>query len=473
MKRVLPIMVVVASLLMACGGATPAATTVPAATNAPEVPAATTAPEAPAATTAPEAPAATTAPAEPAATTPPSTGAGEDVEITYMMWGSPEELAIWQQIIDDFQKANPNVKIKLDISDWESYWNKLKTLHASATPPDVFAMDGPLYPDWASRGVLLDLQPYIDKTPGMLDGLYPNTLSVYKRSDGFYGLPRDLQPIVLYYNKDMFDKAGIAYPTDKWTMDDMREAAKKLTQDTNGDGKVDQWGFTADLWDMELFWSEAIWSYGGEVISQDYSKTLLAEGAARDAWKFINGMMVEDKSMPDPNVSAEFGGDAFAAGVAAMTTIGHWVVPQYSQLGFKWDVAPIPAGPKGRVTSINSAALVMSKDTKHADAAWEFIKFALGESGQTRMTELGFAVPIYKSVAESPVFLKQKSAAINQQVFLDAIGYAKAKPAFKGYEEWAAVIGDGLVPVWNGEKTIDAALDEIVPQADEVLQRNK
>ena len=218
------------------------------------------------------------------------------VEITYMMWGSPEELAIWQQIIDEFQVANPNIKVKVDVSDWESYWNKLKTLYAGGKPPDVFAIDGPLYPDWASRGVLLNLQPYIDKTPGLLDGIYPNTLTTYKTNGNYYGLPRDLQPIVLFYNKDMFDKAGIAYPTDTWTMNDLRETAKKLTLDTNSDGKIDQWGFSADLWDMELFWSEAIWSYGGNVISDDYSKTLLADGSARDAWKFINGMMVEDKS---------------------------------------------------------------------------------------------------------------------------------------------------------------------------------
>lgn len=426
-------------------------------------------------TTAP-ANAATAAPAtEPTAMPQPTAAAasGTPTEITYMMWGSPEELAVWQQIVDNFQQANPNIKVKVDVSDWESYWNKLKTLYAGGTPPDVFAMDGPLYPDWAARGVLLNMQPYIDKTPGLLDGLYPNTLSTYQRSDGFYGLPRDLQPIVLFYNKDMFDKAGVPYPTATWTMDDLRAAAKKLTTDSNNDGKIDQWGFATDLWDMELFWSEAIWSYGGTVLSDDYSKTTLNEGSAKDAWKFINGMMVEDKSMPNPAAVAEFGGDPFAAGVAAMTTIGHWAVPQYAQLGFKWDVVPIPAGPKGRTTSVNSAGFVIAKDTKHADAAWEFVKYALSQPGQTRLTELGFAVPIFKAVAESPTFLQQKSAQINQQAFLDSLQFAKAKPSFKGYEEWAGVIGDGLIPVWNGEKPIDTALDEIVAQADEVLQKNK
>src|SRR5512142_1239520 len=119
-------------------------------------------------------------------------------QITFMAWGSPEELDVWQKIVDECQAAHPDIRVKVDVSDWESYWDKLKTLYAGGTPPDVFAMDGPLYPDWQSRGVLLNLQPYIDKSPGLLDGLYPNTLTAYQRADGYYGLPRDFQTIVLY-----------------------------------------------------------------------------------------------------------------------------------------------------------------------------------------------------------------------------------------------------------------------------------
>lgn len=80
--------------------------------------------------------------------------------------GAPEELAVWQQIVTDFEAANPDIKVKVDVSDWDGYWQKLKTLYAASAPPDVFAMDGPLYPDWQSRGVLLNLQPYIDAAPG-------------------------------------------------------------------------------------------------------------------------------------------------------------------------------------------------------------------------------------------------------------------------------------------------------------------
>ena len=136
-------------------------------------------------------------------------------EITYMMWGAPEELAVWQTIVDEFQVANPGIKVNVDVSDWEAYWSKLQTLFAGGTPPDVFAMDAPLYPDWQSRGVLLNRQPYLDTEPGLLDGFYPVTLEAYKRDDGYYGLPGEFETIVIFYNKDMVNAAGVDYATDE------------------------------------------------------------------------------------------------------------------------------------------------------------------------------------------------------------------------------------------------------------------
>ena len=105
-------------------------------------------------------------------------------------------------------------------------------------------------------------------------------------------------------------------------------------------------------------------------------------------------------------------------------------------------------------------------------AAFEFIKFALGEAGQKKLTELGFAIPVLKSVAESDTYLKQPGD-LNQKVFLDSVAFAHMKPVFKGYEEWAGVVGDGLIPVFDGEAELGATLDEVISAADEVLAANK
>jgi len=441
MKYRLLVLVILASLMLAaCGGAaTP--------TPAQEAPAAPEGAE--------EAPAVS----------------GEQVEITYMMWGAPEELAVWQKVVDDFQAANPNIKVNVDVSDWDSYWTKLNTLIAGGTPPDVFAMDAPLYLDWQSRGALLHLSPYIEKTPGFLDNFYPQTLEAYKVEDGYYGLPRDFQTIVLFYNKELFDAAGVSYPTADWTMDDLREAARKLTLDTNGDGKTDQYGYYADLWDMEIFWSEAIWAFGGEIISPDHTQTLIGSPEARKAWEFIDSM-VKDGSIPKPSTAGEYGSDLFQAKAAAMTTIGHWAVPGYVGAGIKMGVAPMPKGPAGRATSVNSAGCVASAQTQRPEEAWKFIQYAMSEAAQKRLAELGFAIPVLKSVAESPAYLEQ-SGDLDQKLFLDALEYAHVKPVFRGYEEWASAVGDGLAPVWDGVEELAPTLDAVIESADAILAENQ
>jgi multiple sugar transport system substrate-binding protein len=401
----------------------------------------------------------------------PASG-NEPATISMMMWGDPAELDVWNQIVADFHQAKPNITVKVEVSDWDSYWTKLKTLLSADTPPDVFAMDAPLYLDYQSRGVLLNLQSYLDKNPDMLKGVYPQTLDAYKTADGMYGLPRDFQTIVLFYNKDMFDAAGVAYPTADWTYEDLRNAAKQLTKDSDNDGKIDQYGFYSDLWDMELIWSEAIWAYGGDVINADHTKTLIGEPKAREAWQLFHDMMFEDKSWPDTNVAGEYGGDPFLAGVAAMTTIGHWAVPGYAEVKFKWDVAPMPKGPAGQATSVNSAGFVVGKASKNPDAAFEFLKYVLSEPAQKRLAELGFACPVLKSVAESDAFLKQ-STQIDQKVFLDSLAFAHMKPVFKGYDEWSSAIGDGMAPIWTGEAELEPTLDDAVKAADEVLANNE
>jgi multiple sugar transport system substrate-binding protein len=395
----------------------------------------------------------------------------QQVTIKVMLWGTPEELTVWQKMADNFTAKNPNIKVSMDVSDWDSYWDKLNTLYAANTPPDLFSMDAPLFMDWYSRGALQSLQPYIDKNPGMLDDFYPITLKAYNVDGNYWGLPHDAQTIVLFYNKDMFDAAGIPYPDDTWTFDKLRSVAKQLTKDTNGDGKIDQWGFSPDLWDMELFWSEAIWGYGGQVISDDFTKTTLTDTPARDAWHFITNMVITDKSIPDPDTSTQFGGDPFQAGVAAMTPIGHWAVPTYAAQSFKFDVAPMPAGPAGRVTSVNCAGFVMAKNAAHPDEAWQFLKYVVSPEGQTQLAQLGLSIPVLKSIATSSVYLDQTSPKINQQVFVDALSYAHMKPVFRGYDEWSTIVGDGLIPVWNGEKNIDDVLNAIRPQADAVLAK--
>ena len=392
--------------------------------------------------------------------------------ITYQAWGTPAEGAVWNEIARAFEAGHPGIIVDVQLADWDSYWEKLRVQIAGGTPPDVFAMSPPLYPDWQSRGVLLNLQPYLEADPTTLDGVYPVTLTAYQTPEGYFGLPRDFQTIVLYYNKDMFDAAGVAYPTADWTWDDLRAAAVKLTLDKDGDGRTDQWGFTADGYGPEAMIAPMVRSYGGDLVDVAAKKTLLGSAEAMAAFGLMHDMFAVDHSMPNDQEVASFGWDPFLAGVAAMTLSGHWSVPDYSASALKWDIAPIPRGPKGRVTTVNSAGFVISKDTKSPDAAFAFVKFATSEEGQTLAAKIGLAVPIRATVATSPAYLSQTSAPINHALFVEALAYAKPLPVFRGYEEWSTALGDNLNLVWTDQMTPEDGIAEAVAAGDDAIAKS-
>ncbi len=389
-------------------------------------------------------------------------------ELTYMMWGDPPEIAVWEQLVANFEAAHPDISVKVEVTNWDTYWEKLLVQTAGGDAPDVFAMDGPIYPDWQTRGVLLPLQPYIDADPAALEGVYDGPLSTYRLTDGYYGLPRDFQTIVMYYNKAMFDAAGIAYPDESWTIDDFRAAAAALTIDKDGDGRMDQWGVSTEIWDMEPFWGPMVYTFGGDIISADHTTTLMTDPAAREAFAFIDGMVNQDKSIMSAEDLESYGYDGFLAGVAAMAFSGHWVVPAYTALPFDWGVAPFPAGPAGRATLVNSAGIVGSATTEHPDEVWEFIRYVVSEEGQSTLATLGFAIPVSEAAATGPAYLDQPSKA-DHALFVAALDYAHSKPSFRGYEEWASAVGDNLGFIWTGEMTLNDAMEEIEATADDAL----
>lgn len=394
--------------------------------------------------------------------------AAAETNLTYMMWGDPPEIAVWEQLVENFQVDHPDINVSVEVSDWESYWEKLLVQVAGGDAPDLFAMDAPIYPDWQARGALLDLSPYLAANPATLEGLYDGPLASYQLDDGTFGLPRDFQTIVMYYNKAMFDEAGLDYPTAEWTLDDLRSAAAALTIDKDGDGTIDQWGIGTEAWDMEPFWGPVVFAHGGEIISDDFTTTLMTEGPARDAFDYINALIVEDQSVMSEENLESYGWDGFQAGVAAMTFSGHWVVPAYASLDFDWAVAPFPSGPAGRATLVNSAGIVGSASTEHPGEVWEFIEYVVSEEGQSTLASLGFAIPVNIAAATGPAYLEQTSPG-DHVMFVDALEYARTKPAFRGYEEWSGLVGDPLSMVWNGEWSISEALDEIAVTADDVL----
>ena len=407
------------------------------------------------------------APSTAASAAPSDAGyTGPPVTISYSIWGDPQEIKNQQAIVDAFHAANPNITVKVDVSDWEPYWDKLGTSIAGGAAPDVFAMDGPLFPDYQSRDVLLDLKPYIDRDGYDLGQLADQAVTDFTTPDGQFGLPRDLNVVALYYNKKMFDAAGIPYPDDTWDWAKLVDVAKQLTI-RGADGKTTQWGLYTETTDMENYWSELVWQNGGDIISADKKTNLIGSDAAAGGLQFLQDLIWKDKVIPDPTIWPADSGDAFEQGKAAMEVNGSWLVATDIAAGLDFGIAPLPKGPAGQATSINPTGAVVYKGTKSPDAAWQFVKYLASPAAQTKLMELKASMPANKEVLNGPFATSFDGA----KVLANSIAYAHIKPSFKGYDEWTTTLQTELDAnvFTEPKKTPKQAIADVMAKLDEIL----
>ena len=453
-SRLLVALAAVSLLVAACASAAPSATPSPAASVvAPSA--------APAASSSPTALASASPTAGAAAC---GSYAGPPVTITYAMWGDTTELANQQKIVDAFKVLNPNITVKVSVADWDSYWPKLQTDLAGGNAPDVFLMDGPLFPDYQTRDQLLDLSPLIARDGFDLSQLVDLAVQDFTAADGHqYGLPRDLNTIALFYNKTMFDAAGLPYPDGTWDWNKLVEVATKLTK-TSGNATT-QWGFYTETSDMENYWSSLVWQAGGDILSPDKKSVLIDSAQAAAGIQFLQDLIYKDKVMQQPVAGGT--GDAFENGQAAMEANGSWLVPTHQAAGIDFGVAPLPMGPAGKATSVNPSGVVVYKGTKSPDAAWEFVKCYTGPKLQAMVASLKASMPANKQVLAD----QYATSFDGGKTFADALAYAHLKPSFKGYNEWSSALQDELDSKVFNEKLLSAkaALDEITPALQKLL----
>src|SRR5687768_1850597 len=193
--------------------------------------------------------------------------AQDPVQITISTWAGVDEAAEFQALLDEMNANNTEFQVT-HVPIPADYYTVVKTqLAAPGTGADMYWMDQNNMA-LKSEGVFMGLNDCLAgaeaQTAGDLADYYPGILSVNEYEGDVYGLPWIAQPVVLFYNKELFDAAGVEYPQAGWTWDDFTEKAKALTQDADGDGTVDQWGFSNNSWPPPYIFA---WQAGGELIN--------------------------------------------------------------------------------------------------------------------------------------------------------------------------------------------------------------
>ncbi len=350
---------------------------------------------------------ATTAPAEaPAA----ASTAGEIEYFTYDLGPANQSR---EEMRDAFQAANPEAKVKVTVLPYDEMWQKVAALMAAGQPPDVMYGDFSLV-RYALEGQLLDLTSYMKADSVLSD---PNQFTTNMQDDvqAKYGTSKIVALImgtwvpILYYNKDLFDAAGVAYPTDDWTWEDVREAAKQLTKADRSQFGV-QLGTTFDNvgW---MWWGQKPADFWA--IPQAFPETCnFNNETGIGVMQVYYDLTHVDKSAPTPDEASGYSNYAgpFGAGKAAMYSGGDWDAGwSFRELPFKWDMVMTPKMRKDYRPALNTmvATNTIASASKNPDIAWNFIRFITAtEEGQKLVGKGAYETPVLKGVAESDEVLK-------------------------------------------------------------------
>ena len=335
----------------------------------------------------------------------------ERTEVRLSGWASsPSETALLESLLYKFSVANPDIVVKYEPITGD-FWATIKTMVASGTEPDVYYMDIFQFPAFAKDEVLLALDDLMAQAGTNKADFIPSLLESFSSGGMVYGIPKDFNTLGMFYNKDLFDKAGLEYPTDAWTWDDLKNAATKTTDLSDANKPVYGFCVPADAGRFPVF----AFQNGGSIMNEDASDTTLDSAETIAAGEFYTSFRKDKIGAIPADMGEGWQGTLFGKGQCAMVYEGGWLIPYLTQQfpNTKYGVSQLPAGPGGKGNLIFTVAYSIAKDSKNPEAAYRVVEFLTNAESQQTVLESGFALPTRVALQESD-YLKNNpnSAAI-------------------------------------------------------------
>ncbi len=373
----------------------------------------------------------------------------EAVEITYANFnasGGNEETL--QKMYEAFHEEYPNITVNIETIGYDDYFTQMQTRVAGGTAPDCYELNIENFAAYANKGVLAELTG-IDTS-----GYNATALNAFSVNGKQYGVPGNFSNVVLIYNKDLFDQAGVSYPTDDWTWDDAMEACEKIS--ALGD---DIYGIYQPITFNEFFKVAA--QYGGGVLNADKTEfTINSEENLKAATMMIS-------KVTDTNVQpteAQMGGmgdwDLFESGRLGMIPTGIWAFNTFADAcDFNWDICVEPGGTQ-KATHFFSNALVVNADSDKKKAAATWINWLASSDTSAQMRiDAGWDLPAISNEEVLSGYLKLTPPENRQAVF-DSLNYLTVAPIIEDYSLMSDIITGKLSLAASGEITVQEALDQ-------------
>ena len=397
----------------------------------------------------------------------PAVEVGEPVELTLFTWTRPGELKINQDLCAQFEAAHPNLRVEIINEPGDRAMDKLQAMVAAGNAPDVMSIHGALFMPLAARGALLDLEPMMRADPDFdLDDFYPQLVDLCRYQGVLCSLPRYTSVYVLFYNKDLFDAAGLAYPDAEWTWDDYLRAARKLTVESP-DPERRRFGCVIDFWGARIYpW---VWAGGGEILDPAGKRCLLDSPESQEALQFLVDLRHKWGVCPPTTMAERRQNIAmFVNGQVAMFQTGAWDIQAMKEAaGLRWEVAPLPMK-RQHATLLGMENYAIARTTAHPKEAWELFKFLLGPESQETMAGEMEKQPSRQSVANGP-YLAQDAGG-DRKVFVEALAYAKEAPNIPEWDRVSHFIQEQLDLMWIGKASVPEGTRKAARLVTEALQ---
>ena len=413
------------------------------------------------------------------------------VELTFTFWGSPFEREAVEQMIQAFNESHPDIRVRgQHIPD--GYAEKISTMVAGGTAPDVGYLYESLAFPWSLEGVIADLTPHFNADPEASSRLEASYYR-YNNGESTLGTNTAAETIIMYYNKGLFEAAGQDFPPSKaseaWTWDELVEVAKQLTVDRNGNNaasaefdpdNIETFGISFPTW-----WGgylPLIYSNGGQFASDDGTELLLNQPAAVEVLQAMQDLIYVHHVAPTPAQSESLPSAdiMMQTGKVAMAIDGHWKVLDYSQLGFEWSMGVLPYF-KEPTTILLGAPSVIFAGTEHPDAAFEFYKFH-NDPAQVDLYAKGLWMPLqlayYTDEAKTAEWLDAIPGVYPPEardVLVDyTLNNTPRQPPAYWLKNLGQIFSEAVNPaiqlLWAGEATAQEATDQAVRDAGAVMQ---
>ncbi|HXF64250.1 MAG TPA: extracellular solute-binding protein [Caldilineaceae bacterium] len=385
---------------------------------------------------------------------------------------------LFQKVLDEFAAREPDIVIEhLDIAGAEFY-NAINTQGAAGQLPDVWytrTFDVPVY---ASKGWTTNLQPYVDRDAEEVnvDDFWPAEVAQMQWQGNLYALPYDFSNVGIYYNKNMFDEAGVPYPTNNnWTWDDLLEVALPFVKQEGSE--FTGWGLDMYLWNWVFH--GILYGWGGQLWSEDF-KTFLANSPENEACLQWFNNAREQGLYPEAGAAPQ-GVNPFAAGLVPMAFQGSWAtVALRAEIGdrFDFDCVAMPKSPTGE-SCINAAggAWGIASNTVDVEAAWTFNKFLTStEATNILISEPLRSIPGRRSSV--PLWNETASSGglppANVEIFAEQMEIAHAAPYPPYWQDYGRAWDNIIVPYLNGSVEDDAAttLQAFSDEVTRIIEQN-